>query len=62
LSPQPKGRKPRPGGPNTRRIALHLNGEEEAMLSFLCEAEGQQMMVVIRGLIRREFIRRNGEA
>ena len=30
------------------------------MLTFLCEAEGQQMMTVIRNLIRREFRRRNG--
>lgn len=53
-----KGRKTRPGGPNTHRINLHVNDEEDAMLTYLCEADGQHIAVVLRGLIRKEYLRK----
>lgn len=56
--PQQKGRKPRQGGPARGSIGFAFNAEELAMLDFLCEADGEWKVTVLRRLIRQEYQRR----
>lgn len=58
--PAQKGANPRPGGPNYHRLNLALNGEEDMMLAYLCEADGQAFSVLLRALIRKEYRNRTG--